>query len=336
MCYAKPGPRCYGHASEKLDNTKAKLVAAEETVQSLEQEAEKIARKHPKNYKTRYDYKELQKKYSAGQVKVGMLKRDLKTDTLEADATLGGMEALQNRKGQLFHGWEPDNEEYVAINDRLYNARKEYSRKLRAYDQERGTVHGRNPSPYGSDKGLMILRKRKKALMEKINSSTGEKQEKYKERLAALSEQIHFALETKEHVQRGITDVPSANLAANKEQLKEASVELAKAQKAYAEGQEAYRSGPVKAVQEFTQAQKAAGHVYQSKWSAADKRKIAELEVEAEVFWEKNVKPSMYRTRQFEAITEKLERQIALGSISAKERAINKQKGMSGSYTPVQ
>lgn len=335
MCYAKPGPRCYGHASEKLENTKAKLAATEETVQSLEQEAEKIARKHSSNYKTRYDYKELQKKYSAAQLKAAMLKRELKTDTLDADATLGGIEALQERKGQLFHGWEPDSEEYMAVNDRLYNARKEYARKLLAYDHERGTVHGRNPSPYGSDKGLMILRKRKKALMEKIDSTSGEKQEKYKERLAALSEQIHFAVETKEHVQRGITDAPSANLASNKEQLKEANVELVKAQKAHAEGQAAYRSGPVKAVNEFTQAQKAAGHVYESKWPAADKRKIAELEMEAEVFWEEKVKPSMYRTRQFEAITEKLEKQIALGSITAKERARNKQKGMSGSYNPV-
>jgi predicted nucleic acid-binding Zn-ribbon protein len=330
MCFAKPGPRCYGHASEKLKNTQSKLSAAEAAVKEIEQKAKAIAVKNPKNYKDRADYRTLQQRYGAGQTKVSRLKHQLKEDTVETDATTGGIEELQKRVDALNPALDTEVKEFEELTRRLDAAKISYKNKLFKYDCEKGTVHGRNPSPYGSDKGLLMLQAKKKSLVEKAAAATGEKKEKYQEQVASVNEQILHAKETRSYAQSNITDKPSANLAANKVKLQEAYSELAKANEGYLKGQDEYTNGPVQRMRDFIEEQKKAGHSARSKWSAADKRTYKNMEAEAEAMWNERVKPFMYRVRQFEGISKKLEDQISLGSITPKQRALNKQRSWYG------
>lgn len=330
MCLSKPGPRCYGHASEKVANTQNKLSAAETAVKEIEQKAKAIALKAPKKYKDRADYQALQQKHLAGQTKVSRLKRDLRDDTLEADATTGGIEELEKRINALNPALETEEKECDELSARLAAAKTNYTNKLFKYDCEKGTVHGRNPSPYGSDKGLVILHAKKKAIADRAAAATGEKKAKYEAQLAGINEQIVHAKETRSYVQSNITDRSSASLAGNKVQLKEAYSELAKANEGYLTGQREYTNGPVQKMRDFIDERKKAGISARSKWSAADKKTYREMEAGAEAMWNEKVKPSMYRIRQFEGISKKLEDQIALGSITPKQRALNKQRSWYG------
>lgn len=332
MCFAKPGPRCYGHASEKVKKTQTKLLAAETAVKEIEQKAKVIAVKSPNNYKNRADYKTLQQKHSAGQTKVLRLKRELRDDILEADATTGGIEELERRANALNPALDTEAKEYEELTQRLTAATKEYKSKLGKYDVERGTVNGRNPSPYGSDKGLLLLQAKKKALVDRASAATGDKKAKYEEQIAGVNEQIVHAKETMSYVQSNITDRPSASLAGNKVKLQEAYSELAKAHEKYLRGQEEYTNGPVQKMRDFIEEQKKAGTSARSKWSAADKKTYRDMEAEAEAMWNEKVKPSAHRIKQFEGISKKLEEQIYLGSITPKQRAENKQRNRVGPY----
>lgn len=321
MCYAKPGPRCYGHASEKVKSTKAKLTAAEDTVKELDQESKRLAQKHPRTYKERYDYKQVQKRKGAHEVKVGMLKRELREDNFDADATTGGIEALEQRIAVLNPALENEEQEFKSLSLRLNVAKQSYKNKLLKYDYEKGTVNGRNPSPYGSDSGLKLLKAKKRTILNRAASSTGEKKAKYEEQAAAVDEQISHATETKSHVQSRITDHASAHLAGNKARLQEVDMELVSIKKTYEENKEAYASGPVREMQDFVRKHQAAGYKFQSKWPAADKRAYKELEERAETMYEEKVKPFMHRTRQLEEVSSKLKDQIAQANITPKERA---------------
>lgn len=326
MCLSKPGPRCHGHASEKVENTQNKLSTAEAALKEIEQKAKAIALKSPNKYKDRADYRALQQKHGGAQLKIARLKRELKEDTLEADATTGGIEELEKRVNALNPALDTDEKECETLANRLSVAKISYKSKLLAYDTERGTVDGRNPSPYGSDKGLVLLHAKKKSLVNRAAAATGDKKTKYEEQIAGVNAQILHAKETKSHAQRRITDYPSASLAGNKVKLQEAYSELAKANESYLKGQEEYTNGPVQKMRDFIDERVKAGNSARSKWSAADKRTYRDMEAHAEAMWNEKVKPYMYRVRKFEEISKKLEEQIVLGSITAKQRALNTQR----------
>lgn len=326
MCLSKPGPRCYGHASVKVTNTQNKLSAAEIAVKEIEQKAKAIAAKNPNKYKDRADYQALQQKHGGGQLKIARLKRELRDDTWDADATTGGIEELEKRVNALNPALETDEKEHKTLSDRLSAAKMTYKIKLHKYDAERGTVQGRNPSPYGSDKGLVILHAKKKAIIDRAAAATGEKKAKYETQIDAVNAQIVHAKETRSYAQSKITDYASANLAGNKAQLKDAYSELAKANENYLKGQEEYTSGPVQKMRDFIEERAKEGNSPRPKWSAAHKQIYKNMEADAEAMWNEKVKPSLYRGKQFDGIRQNLEAQISLGSITPKQRYLNKQR----------
>lgn len=330
MCYAKPGPRCYGHASEKVKNTKAKLDKAQTAVSELEEEARRLTQKHPNTYKDRYDYKGVKERHAKHSGKVGMLKRELRADILEADATTGGIEALEQRINTLNPALENEEKEYNDLVPRLTHARRQYRNKLLKYDYERGTVHGRNPSPYGSPEGLNILKSRKRDLLTRAAADNGKKKAEYEEQAAAVDEQISHAKETAAHAQSRITDYPSATLAGNKEKLKKTTKELDTIKSTYTENEEAYATGPVREMQDFVAMRRKEGYKFQSQWRTADKRAYKELEERADTMYEETVKPYMHRTRQLENVATHLKDQIEQANITPKERAAKVQANRLG------
>jgi chromosome segregation ATPase len=325
MCYAKPGPRCYGHASEKVANTKAKLETAQQKLETIKDQMQVLEKKHPKNHESRSDYTELRKKKGTAEAKVNYLKRCFRDDQMEADTTTQGIEELKSRIFSLNPAIAEQDAQIVGLTARLKLAENSYKHKLLSYDYERGTVNGRNPSPYGSAGGIMILAKRKRALQEKAEKAEGEEKEKYDKRISDLTEQIDHAKATKDHTQSHITDYSSATLAENKEKYKKAVPELNKARAAYKEGEERYRSEYIVPMQKMISDQKEAGLGARSKWASKDKTAYRNMEAAAEEMWDKEVKPYSYRVRQIEGQMDSLKKHIAEGSISAKQRYKNRQ-----------
>ena len=327
MCLPKPGPRCHGHAVAKVDSLQDSLETANEERYKAEVTASKLMRKYPRNYEKNEEWQAAIKISRRAGVTIPALERKIKEAEDESDATVGGIASLEKRMSYLNPDWTSDVDEYTELRERHTKAIATYERKLKQYDQERGTVRGRNPSPYGSQKGINILAGRKNDLYRKAGDSTGEKSEKYHARALALEDQLKHARDTRAHAQAGITDTPSASLVENKETLKSATKQITEAKEKYARNNAIYSNDMLSGMQKIEAEQKKAGRTSRSKWPAATKREYAMIEETAEEFRSQKVVPFIYRTQQLEDQVTKLERQIELGSITAKERAANKLKG---------
>lgn len=320
MCLASPGPRCHGHASVKAEKLEGQVQEAEVRTEELKTALAKIAKKHPKNYESRYDYKQTQERlWSAGD-KLNSFKLKHRRAVEELDSTVGGIEDLETRIAALNPALDEEVQEHDELVKRLEKGKASYTKKLRDYDYERGTVDGRNPSPYGNDKGIHILAKRKKDL---TSSEAGLKGE-HEEKIAAIDAQLEHARKTRDWVSAGITDKASASLAANKVLLKDSEKGLKAAWKKEANLEKHYNetyAAPMAALREKNLKE---GKTLMVQWSLEDKRKFRALRDESEEYSEEYLKPVSYEVKKYEGITNNLKSQIKLGSISPKKRAENR------------
>lgn len=323
MCLPQPGPRCHSHAEATAQVTRDKLVKVNEEEKEAVKEAEAIANKYPTKYHSRYDWKKANEKALKIHDRGRYLERKLKEEEKEADATAGGLALLKERLDALENDGNSNESEKNEVYQRYITAYQTYRVKLGRYDRERGTVDGRNPSPYGSQKGLTMLFARKRELNRKADESTGEKSAKYRERALAMADQIEHAQNTKSHADAGITDRASASLMSNKEDLKTVTKELGDIKKTYEKNREEYSTTMLSGMQKIEQEQKLTGKT-RSRWPAPVKREYEALETQSEEFYKTKVYPFMRRTEQLQERVAKLEEQIKLGSISARERAANK------------
>lgn len=324
MCLAAPGPRCHGHASAKAEKLEGQVQEAEVRTEELKTALAKIAKKHPKNHASRYDYQQTQERlWSAGD-KLNSFKLKHRRAVEELDSTVGGIEDLETRIATLNPALDEEVQEHDALVKRLENGKATYTKKLREYDYERGTVDGRNPSPYGSDKGIHILAKRKKDLVAKASGLTSEAKAEHDEKIAALEEQLAHARKTRDWASAGITDKASASLAANKENLKTAEKGLKDALKKEADLEKHYNetyAAPMAAIRENNRKE---GRTLMVQFPLEDKRKFRALRDEADEYSEEYLKPVSYEIAKYEGMSNTLKAQIKLGSISPKKRAENR------------
>ena len=326
MCLAAPGPRCHGHASVKEEKLAGQVQEAEAYKDAVAAELNKIAKKYPKNHASRYDYRQVQGKLGFAEGKVLAYKRKHKVAVEELDATVGGIEDLTTRIAALNPALDEEVKEHDELVTRLAKGQASYTKKLREYDYERGTVDGRNPSPYGSDKGIHILAKRKKDLHAKLEGLTGEAKAEQEAKIAAVNEQLVHARKTKDWASAGITDKASASLAANKEALKKSQLGLKVALKKQAEREKEYNDKYVNPIAELRQKHLDEGLTLAVQWPVEEKRKLSALRKDMEQFNADFIKPSSYEVLKHKGISHHLKSQIELGSVSPKKRAENRKQ----------
>lgn len=320
MCLAAPGPRCHGHASAKEEKLEGQVKEAEAKKEAQAKEVARLKQKHPNTFATRYDCKQAREKLSNAEEKLNSYKRKHKVALDELDASAGGIEDLETRIANLNPALDEEVKEHDGLVKRLEKGKATYTKKLRDYDYERGTVDGRNPSPYGSDKGIHMLAKRKKDLASSAKGMKGE----YEDKIAALDEQLAHARKTRDWVSAGITDKASASLAANKEALKTAETGLKGALKKEADLEKHYNetyAAPMAAIREKNRKE---GRTLMVQFPLEDKRKYRALRDEADGYSEEYLKPVSYEIAKFEGMSNTLKSQIRLGSISPKKRAENR------------
>lgn len=320
MCYASPGPRCFGHATEKYQKSQEKLAQLEAESKVISEEAKTLAEKNPTGYKHGADYKKLQKRAAANSSKIAKQKTVVRDDRIAMDATLGGIESINNRLAELNPAVPEQKSEHYDLTLRSHFAKANYDYKILSYDYTNGTVNGRAPSGYGSDEGIKILQNRVRALDNHPVEEAGPKKERWEAKRAALVKQIAHAKDTKKHAQAKITDLPSATLEENKAQLQKVYFAQNQTNERYDAAYTAYSEGPEKKKQEFLKLRKAEGTPNRVQWSAPDRGKWEALSNEAEVYWEENVKPYSIRKSQLERKEEDLREKIRLGSITPKQR----------------
>jgi hypothetical protein len=324
MCLAAPGPRCHGHASAKAEKLEGQVQEATVAKDDAAKEVARLKQKHPNTFATRYDCKQAREKLSKAELKVASYKRKHKEAQRELDATVGGIEDLETRIFALNPALDEEVREHDELVERLKHGKAAYTKKLREYDYERGTVDGRNPSPYGSDKGIMILAKRKKDLNAKLEGLTGKAKAEHTEKIATVQAQLDHARKTKDWASAGITDKASASLAANKENLKKANAGLKVALKKQAEREKEYNDKYVNPIAELRQKHTDAGLTLAVQWPVEEKRKLSALRKDMEQFHADYIKPSSYEVLKYKGTAHHLTEQIKLGSISPRERAKNR------------
>lgn len=326
MCLAAPGPRCHGHASVKAEKLAGQVQEAETVQNDAAKEVARLKQKHPNTFATRYDCKQATDKLNKAELKVASYKRKHKEAQKELDATVGGIEDLETRIAALNPALDEEVKEHDELVTRLANGKASYTKKLREYDYERGTVDGRNPSPYGSDKGIMILAKRKKDLHAKLEGLTGDAKAEQEAKIAAVNEQLAHARKTKDWASANITDKASASLAANKEALKKSEAGLKIALKKQAEREKEYNDKYVTPIAELRQKHRDAGLTLAVQWPVEEKRKLSALRKDMEQFNADFIKPSSYEVLKYKGTAHHLKEQIKLGSVSPRERAKNRSK----------
>jgi predicted nucleic acid-binding Zn-ribbon protein len=322
MCLASPGPRCHGHASVKAEKLEGQVQEAEAKKEEIKTALSKIAKKFPKNYASRHDYQQVQARLGLAESNLNSYKRKHKVAVEELDSTVGGIQDLKERIAALNPALDEEVQEHDELVNRLAKGEVSYVKKLRAYDYERGTVDGRNPSPYGSDKGIHILAKRKKDLTSSVKGLNGENEEK----IAAINEQLAHARKTRDWASAGITDKASASLAANKEALKKSRTGLRDALKKQAEREKNYNDTYVVPMAELRDKHREEGKTLVVQWPLDEKRKLSSLRQAGDEYYVEFVKPSSYEVLKHKGIINHLESQIKLGSVSPKKRAESRNK----------
>lgn len=331
MCYAQPGPRCFGHAFEKHQKSLAKLTELEAVSTEIQESVKKIAHKYPKNYKDRSDYKALQKKYSENHGKVLKQKTVVRDDRLDMDATTGGIESLNAQVNALNPAVPEQKEEHDNLALRLNVGKQMYDYKIIRYDYAKGTVNGRAPSGYGSDEGINILKRRVQALNAHPVAQDGPKKDRWEAKRNALLNQIEHAKATKSHAQAKITDYASATLEENRAKLQKIYLEQTQIKEKHEKANEAWLTGPEKKKEAFLAERRADGTPQRTQWSAWDRGKWDALCNESETAWTETVKPYSRRLEQLERLETETREKVMKGSITPKQRA--EQRAASGAKT---
>lgn len=324
MCYAKPGPRCHGHAVERKDNIAAKTSKAfreaenaSSVVHSLEDANLAGYKDDPKWQKAKKDADEKRAKYTELSVKL--------TDaTKEVDYTRGGIQALKDSIDDCQPEKGVDEQmRKASLEKRLDAAEKVYEAQMLAYDTIHKTVNGRQGSPYGSDKGIRILRTKLNSVNTKLETAYDNNDSdafmKYGKQRRELKTQLDHAVATRRRVESGIYDESRASLAENQEELKQVANAYKRAERNYDKNQKTLMDGPMKAYQDYRRELSISGRS-RSRWRVGEKQKLEELETNLSEFRKKNVTPHLMKLNELRDVKGKLEAKIIWGKASDEKR----------------
>lgn len=212
MCYASPGPRCEKHARDRFNATRNKTNIAESKVQDAENSLNDYKKKNPDDTSSE-KFQKLTKEHESSLKKFKEAKQKQALARDDMDATKGGQHKLRLQFAALMGDKSPGAEKTLSeIDDRLLKGTRTYDKKINDYDNKFGTVDGRQPSPYGSPKGIAMLMEKRKRLAKAYENETTESgkkaaYEKYKTNNQALA----HAKKTHERVQEGRVDPEKAS-----------------------------------------------------------------------------------------------------------------------------
>ena len=299
MCYASPGPRCEGHARERLKATAVKLDKTKRAMKAMEDEFEDYMDKNPED-KTSRKFKSLRTKTVAAQMKYVKSRKANRMARDEWDATTGGMERLRTEMYlKAVDDTKDTSKERELLQERIAIAERVYNAKLYAYDMEHGTVDGRKPSPYGSSEGMAILAKRQRKYdLSFENATTSEEREKAFEKAQANAEAMGHARRTFDRAQAGQVDIYRASLRGYEVKHKEALKVYESARKNFEEI-DAERLKRDNEIRDIHKTYKKKG-LSPSKYPAAVKRELASKEESLKQFNKEKRYPAVRAFHQAE------------------------------------
>lgn len=224
MCYASPGPRCEGHARERLKATAVKLDKNKKAMKAMEDEFEEYMDNNPEDTSSK-KYKSLRTKTVAAQMKYVKTRKANRVARDEWDATTGGMDRLRTEiYRKAMDKTQDTSKERALLQERLAVGERVYNAKLHAYDMEKGTVDGRKPSPYGSTEGMAILEKRRQKYVAAYkNATTDEERDAIFAKDQANSEAMGHARLTFDRAKAGQADIYRSSLRGYEVKHKEAT-----------------------------------------------------------------------------------------------------------------
>lgn len=281
MCYASPGPRCEGHATERYEKVSEKSRKIVSDLLKTESELEKYAKERPDDIGNA-EHKGLLKKKNKLQDDAVKASKKVKEAREDMDATRGGMDTLRYRIAEVNagRGSEDDTADLATLHRRLELGRKNYKTKMDAYDAKNETVDGRSPSPYGDDEGIQTFTNRMKKIKAKYDASSsyGERNELYAKYHATSKARTH-AMTTREHAKNGIINPYKASLKSNQKKLKESTAEHQKAYVHLVQMREERQAFYTK-IREVEQSERQQRRTTPSKYSVGAKRQIAQYQDE--------------------------------------------------------
>lgn len=258
MCYKSPGPRCHGHAVERLNALSNKASKEWQAVREVEKEIDTLREKDPRGHESSKEYQALKKKETELHNKWKKTGQEVQEAREEIDATKGGIENLKAQIAKArFVGNTSDDAMHLAhLQNRLAKGEKTYHEKALAYDKENGTVDTRKPSPYGSKEGVSLLNAKAQKAIDKAKAATSEAEaDKHRKQAYALVEQVKHARMTKEYAEKGICDPYKATLATDKLALAKVTKEHDKAVKSNKEWYNNWVQGDYKKWQDYRKEQ---------------------------------------------------------------------------------
>lgn len=220
MCYASPGPRCEAHAKDRFNALSIKASSKLEKFNEADKEMKSYASENPDTYKDSKKYKNLEKKRNSLYSEQIHADAEARAARREMDATSGGLASLKSELKA--HTIEDDPAERIKLQMRIEAGEKTYSKKMMAYDIAKGTVNGRQPSPYGSPEGLKMLKKPlQKANEEYDKAITGPEKKAAMEKQKAARKSLEHAKLTYERVKQGKVDPDKASYRENRAKYKD-------------------------------------------------------------------------------------------------------------------
>lgn len=281
MCYASPGPRCEGHASERYEKVNEKSRQVVSDLLKTEKAIEKFEKESPDAIGTP-KHKAMVKKKNKLQDDAVKFSKKTKEAREDMDATKGGMDKLRARIAAVNagNGTAEDTADLVTLHQRLKSGYLTFKDKMEAYDTENETVDGRSPSPYGDDKGVIMIGRKMDKIKEKYDKadSYSERTELYMKYDSLNKSRMH-AVKTREHAKKGIINPYKASLKSNQEDYRKSKLDHKKAQdnldKVAAEREE-FRE-KIRNVEGF---ERTHNRTSPSRYSAESKRKIAQYQDE--------------------------------------------------------
>lgn len=232
MCYAAPGPRCYGHADNRYAKAVDKINKTVSDIREGNAELRTLSTLQP-HHLPKGTYHKRTKEANSKIEEAGARAQQERKVALELrderDATKGG---IHNLKSQI-KSWEEGGMSKMSYDDvitvesfkkRLEKGTATYNKSLESYDDKNGTVNGRQGSPYGSIKGMQTLREKMKPVRDKLVEAqkTDDKVKKYQllKKYSQMEDQLNHAQDTYNRVEDGKFDKYRASLAENKDELK--------------------------------------------------------------------------------------------------------------------
>lgn len=321
MCYKSPGPRCQGHAIERVQALSNKAGKEWQEVRNVENELETLEKNDPQGYKDSKEYKKMKKKETSLREKWKATGKELQEAKEEVDATKGGIADLKSKIAKArYEGRTSDDAMHLAhLQNRLAKGEKTYHEKALAYDKENGTVDTRKPSPYGSKEGVSLLNARAQKAIDKAKAATSEEEaDKYRKQAYALVEQTKHARLTKEYAEKGICDPFKATLATDKIALDKVTKKYDRLYKENTEWRKNWEQGDYKKLQDFRK--EALTKATRSRWTKAVKEEEQRLVQQSEAS-RYNPKNKGINMMELAKERDKLKARVSWAEKSPEERA---------------